>query len=86
MVGSVRNSSPAAEYMKVGDELLTLMGEPVFDWELGEIKSALRNLGMVQCPRHDSDSPSYMLGTLLACMLGNLFLWLGVMSIILALF
>ena len=80
--------------MKVGDELLTLMGEPVFDWELGEIKSALRNLGMVQCPRHDSDSPSYMLGTLLSymlgtllsCMLGTLFLWLGVMSIILALF
>ena len=47
VVGSVRNSSPASEYMKVGDELLTLMGEQVFDWELGEIKSALRNFGMV---------------------------------------
>ena len=45
VISFVRPKSPAAQFLKIGDELLSVMGEPVFDLELEDVKSALRALG-----------------------------------------
>eukprot|EP00040_Diaphanoeca_grandis_P032407 m.196239 g.196239 ORF g.196239 m.196239 type:complete len:676 (-) comp32613_c0_seq1:356-2383(-) len=46
VVTRIRPQSPAANLLTVGDEILSLMDEPVFDWELDDVKLALRNLGL----------------------------------------
>jgi len=46
VVTRIRPQSPASELLQVGDEILSLMDEPVFDWELDDVKMALRNLGL----------------------------------------